>query len=91
MEQGLELRDLNTQQTASAAMRLFDLLKEEGITVGDASPLRDAFLAARSKPVGDRWRFDRQVLVDQSPLVAVACAVDVSSELSLAYTGWFLE
>ncbi len=33
--------------------------------------------------MGDRWRFDRDVLVDQSPLVAVSVAVDVAVQLSL--------
>jgi len=80
---GVELWDLNVSQSASAAMRLFDLLKEETITVGQSDPLREAFLAARGRKSGDRWRFDRDVLVDQAPLVAVSVAVDVAVQLSL--------
>jgi len=64
-------------------MRMFDLLKEEGVTLGKSDPLREAFLAARGKSVGDRWRFDRDVLVDQAPLVAVSVGVDVAVQLSL--------
>jgi len=88
LELGVELWDLNVAQSAGAAMRLFDLLKEEGITVGRSDPLREAFLAARGKSVGDRWRFDRDVLVDQAPLIAVSLAVDVAVQLSLK-PDWF--
>jgi len=87
-ELGVELWDLNTVQSASAAMRMFDLLKEESITLGKSDPLRDAFLAARGKAVGDRWRFDRDVLVDQAPLIAVSVAVDVAVQLSLSGDWW---
>ena len=84
---GVEFHDLNTVASASAAMRLFDVLKERQISLGQVSELREAFLAARAKSVGDRWRFDRDVLVDQSPLVAVSCVVEVVWMLSQA-PGW---
>ncbi len=87
-ELGVDLWDLNVSQSASGAMRLFDLLKEGGVRLGKSEPLREAFLAARGKSVGDKWRFDRDVLVDQSPLVAVSVAVEVVSQLELTGS-WF--
>jgi len=87
---GVELWDLNVAQSASAAMRTFDLLKEGELLLGKSEPLREAFMAARSKTVGDRWRFDREVLIDQSPLIAVSIAVDVAVQKSLVPTGGFV-
>ena len=76
---GFRRRRVYEFRSAAAAMRLFDLLKEEEISLGKHDVLRESFLAARAKPVGDRWRFDRDVLVDQSPVVAVSVAVDVAA------------
>ena len=89
-ELGVVLWDLNVSQTAAAAMGLFELLKDGDVRVGSPEPLREAMLAARSKSVADRWRFDREVFVDQSPLVAVSVAVDVARQLSLKPAGAFV-
>lgn len=72
-----ELIDLNTTGVAGAAMRLYEHMRDGTIAVADLeSVFEAAALAARAKSTGDRWRFDRAVLIDQSPLIALSLAAD---------------
>jgi hypothetical protein len=71
--------DANQTDTATASLRLIEEVREGNVTLGDYESIAyDALYASRTRLQGDKARFDRAALSDQSPTLALAYAVDVA-------------
>jgi hypothetical protein len=76
---GSDLVDANQTDTATASLRLIEEVREGNVTLGDYESIAyDALYASRTRLQGDKARFDRAALSDQSPTLALAYAVDVA-------------
>ncbi len=77
--EGLRIVEPRAREVAQSCAQLYDAVTDSKTLrhLGDVAsqkPVRAALAAAQKYPLGDSWRWDRRLPVDQSPLEAVTLA-----------------